>query len=50
MGTRNGAESVKLSKMKVKMNKPSSLDGVSAHWWTFNLIDLQPVSHALIQF
>jgi hypothetical protein len=38
MGTRNGAKTVKLSKMQVTMNKTRSLDGISAHWWTCNLI------------
>jgi hypothetical protein len=34
MGTRNGAESVKLNKMQVTMNKTRSLDGISTHWLT----------------
>jgi hypothetical protein len=38
MGTGNRAESVKLSKMQVTMNKTRSLGGISAHWWTCNLI------------
>jgi hypothetical protein len=38
MGTRNGAKTVKLSKMQVTMNKTRSLDGISAHWWKCNLI------------
>jgi hypothetical protein len=38
MGTGNRAESVKLSKMQVTMNKTRSLDGISAHWRTCNLI------------
>jgi hypothetical protein len=38
MGTRNGAKTVKLSKIQVTMNKTGSLDGISTHWWTCNLI------------
>jgi hypothetical protein len=47
MGTRNGEKTVKLSKMQVTMNKTRSLDGISAHSWTCNLIPapVHPVSH-----
>jgi hypothetical protein len=38
MGTRNGAKTGKLSKMQVTMNKTRSLDGISADWWTCNII------------
>jgi hypothetical protein len=38
MGTRNGEKTVELNTMQVTMNKTGSLGGISAHWWTSNLI------------
>ena len=35
---------IKLSKMQVTMNKTRSLDGISAHWWTCNLIPARCVT------